>query len=281
MYLRAKHIYLAPGQKGGYETIESGQAGERLNTGQSRRGVARMASKDLWTLWDGTPQQIIAPDELDAAAGYNFFYGMPVRHWAGIFWGCLQSFRMNDYIHPQLAWSRDGIQFERLPTRPKLIAYGPEGTWDDTMVSACPNWIDAGDQWYIYYSGWDGPHEAGAGQRTGAIGLATIRKEGFISQRGPSGGGVVCTRQLRWPGGDLRVNADARDGEMRVRVSDSLRKPLAGYNYHECDQFTDDSVSHRVTWSGRSLDALKGQVVRLEFFLKSADLYTFRAASTP
>lgn len=34
------------------------------------------------------------------------------------------------------------IHFERLPLRPKLIEYGPNGSWDDTMISACPNWIN-------------------------------------------------------------------------------------------------------------------------------------------
>ncbi len=278
MFLRAKHIYLAPGQKGGYETIEPGAAGERLNTGQSRRGVARMTSKELWAQWKGQPQQIIAPDELDAEAGYNFFYGMPVHRSGGVYWGCVQSFRMNDYMHAQLAWSRDGVHFARLPTRPKLLEYGPDGSWDDTMVTACPHWIEAGDQWQIYYNGWDGPHETA--QRTGGIGLATLRKEGFISLRGPSGGGVVCTRQIRWPGGRLFINADAHAGELLVRVSDALRKPLDRYNYDDCEKFQGDRVSHEVKWGGRSLEALQGQVIRLEFFLKDADLYTFRAAST-
>ncbi|MBI3467760.1 MAG: hypothetical protein HY000_32530, partial [Planctomycetes bacterium] len=49
MFLRSKHIYLAPGQKGATGEIELGPGGERLNTGQSRRGVSRMSSKELWT----------------------------------------------------------------------------------------------------------------------------------------------------------------------------------------------------------------------------------------
>jgi hypothetical protein len=275
MYLRAKDIYLAAGQRGGYETIELGDLGERLNTGQSRRGVARMASKDLWTQWSSRPQTIFVPDELDAETNYNFVYGMPVRYWAGIYWGFVQMFRMNDFMHVQLATSRDGIRFERLPTRPMLIEYGPDGAWDDTMHLACPNWIDVGDQWWLYYNGHDGPHETA--QRDCGIGLAKFRKEGFVSLRGPAGGGVVCTRQIRWPGGSLAINADARQGELRVRVSDPLRKPVAGYNYEDCIPFTGDSVRQNVTWGGRSLDALKGQAVRLEFYLKNADLFTFCA----
>jgi hypothetical protein len=108
---------------------------------------------------------------------------------------------------------------------------------------------------------------------------AKFRKEGFISLRGPASGGVVCTRQIRWPGGALRINADAHEGELRVRVSDPLRKPLTGYNYEDGAPFTGDSVSHEVTWGDRSLEALKGQAIRIEFFLKNADLYTFRAES--
>jgi hypothetical protein len=203
---------------------------------------------------------------------------MPVRYWAGIYCGFVQSFRWNDFMHPQLAFSRDGINFERLPSRPKLIDYGAEGSWDYGMLLACPNWIEMGDEWWIYYNGHNGPHEST--ERASGIGLAKVRKEGFISLRGPSGGGVVCTRAIRWPGGALVMNADARRGEIRVRVSDLLRKPLDGWNYDDCALFNGDSVSHQVTWQGRSLEALKGQVIRLEFLLKDADLYTFRAANS-
>ena len=136
--------------------------------------------------------------------------------------------------------------------------------------------MDVGDEWWIYYAGFDGPHDAPE-KRKGAIGLATIRKEGFVSQHGPKAGGVVCTRALRWPGGELVVNADAHSGELRVRVSDELRRPIAGYNYDDSPAFTGDRVAHEWKWNGQSLDALKGRVIRLEFLLKDADLYTFRA----
>jgi len=41
--------------------------------------------------------------------------------------------------------------------------------------------------------------------------------------------------------------------------------------------FSGDSVAHEIKWKEKSLDALKGEVIRLEFFLKKADLYSFRA----
>ena len=102
-----------------------------------------------------------------------------------------------------------------------------------------------------------------------------------VDQGGPASGGVVCTRPLRWPGGKLLVNADARQGELTVRVSDELRRPLEGFDYEDCQTFTGDGVSQEVTWDGRSTDALKGRAIRLEFLLRDADLYTFRAAAGP
>lgn len=261
MFCRAKHIY---------RTFR----GPILDTGASRR-IARMSSKELWTLWDSEPQTILVPDELDAADNFNFFYGMPTSYHAGIYWGFLWPFKMNTHIHTELAWSRDGMQFHRLPERPKFIERGPEGAWDDGMVFGGYQWVEMGDEWWMYYAGWDGPHETR--ERTPGIGLVKLRKEGFISMRGPAGGGVICTRKMKWSGGSLLVNADAQDGELKVRVTDAWRKTLRGYDYEDCEVFSSDCTAHEVRWKGKSLEVPAGEVIRFEFFLKDADLYTFRA----
>jgi hypothetical protein len=182
---------------------------------------------------------------------------------------------MNSDIHTELAWSRDGFHFDRLPSRPKLIEQGSEGAWDDGMVFGSPFWVEVGDEWWIYYAGWDGPH--GTKERTPGMGLAKVRKEGFISMRGPANGGVLCTRKLVWPGGKLVVNADAHEGELSVRLSDERRKVLPGFDYDDCLTFQGDEVAHQVSWQEASIESLAGKVIRLEIFLKNADIYTFRA----
>jgi hypothetical protein len=96
--------------------------------------------------------------------------------------------------------------------------------------------------------------------------------------RGPAQGGVIATRKIIWPGGKLLVNADARQGELSVRVCDTKRKVIPGFDYDDCVPFNGDSVSQAVTWKEKSIESLAGQTVRLEFFLKKADLYTFRAS---
>ena len=55
------------------------------------------------------------------------------------------------------------------------------------------------------------------------------------------------------------------------------RQPLPGFDYADCVPFTGDSVAHEITWQAQSIASLAGQVIRLEFLLTRADLYTFRA----
>jgi predicted GH43/DUF377 family glycosyl hydrolase len=261
LYCRAKHIY---------RTFR----GDIRDTGESRR-VARLASKELWTEWTGEPQNILIPDELDEEQGFNCFYGMPTRIYGGMYFGSLWPFKMNTDIHTELAYSRDGIAFARLPGRPKLIERGADGSWDDGMVFGGHQWIEVGDEWWLYYAGWDGPH--GTRERTPGIGLVNVRKEGLVSMRGPPSGGVLVTRPMVWPGGKLLVNADAAGGELRVRVCDGRRKVLSGFDYDDCQRLTSDGVASEVQWKEKSLEDLAGQTVRLEFLLTSAELYTFRA----
>lgn len=261
MFCRAKDRYLA-GQEG------------MLNTGESRR-IFRVAGKDLWSKWENAPHSILIPDEVDLANGFNRFYGMPARVYAGITFGFVWSFKLNSDIWTELAWSRDGLDFQRLPTRPRFIDLGPADAWDDGMAFGSADWVEVGDEWWFYYAGWDGPH--GIPEREGSIGLAKLRKEGFVSLRGPRGGGVIVTRILKWPGGKLRINADAAKGELKVRVSDAARKIIPGFDYDDCETFTGDATAHEVKWRGTSLDTLAGKELRFEFFLREADLFTFRA----
>ena len=72
MFCRSKHIYHA-----------AGQTKEPLSSGESRRGMSRMSSKELWTEWNVRPQTILMPDERDAELGYNYFMAMPVHQHAG------------------------------------------------------------------------------------------------------------------------------------------------------------------------------------------------------
>lgn len=240
-----------------------------------RRRVARMESARLWDPWPVHPENILIPDEQDVAHGHPWYYGMPVKHAAGMFWGCLWLYQPGGEIVTELAYSRDGRAFHRLPARPRLIDTGPPGAWDHGMVFGS-RWLEVGDEWWFYYSGTN----AGHGERDPrpGIGLARLRREGFVSLRSPAGGGVVVTRLLRWPGGRLAVNADAAGGELSVRVTGADRRPIAGCPADPSLPLRGDRVRHEVRWAGGDVRLPRGKAIRLEFAMKGVvDLYGFRA----
>lgn len=134
------------------------------------------------------------------------------------------------------------------------------------------------DDYLVDKSGTNGGHNRRSQDIDPGIGLARLRKEGFVSLRSPAGGGVVVTRLLRWPGGRLEVNADAGQGELTVRITDYNRKPLANFDPQLSLPAVGNSIRHEVKWGNRHTGDLKGQAIRLEFRMRgSVDLYGFRA----
>lgn len=254
-FTRATNIYPAAGQ---------------------RRRIARLENSELWSAWPIHPENILLPDDLDIQGGHSKFYGMPTRYEAGIYWGFLWPYQPDKDICTELAFSRDGRNFQRLPNRPRMVEPGTGADWDRGMVLGS-GWVEVGDEWWIYYAGHDGPHNAQ--QIKSGIGLARLRKEGFVSLRSPPGGGVVVTRLLRWPGGKLLVNADAGQGELTVRVTDYARQPISGFDARPSLPTTGNSVSQEVKWANGDIRKLQDRMIRLEFTLRnSVDLYSFRAA---
>ena len=77
------------------------------------------------------------------------------------------------------------------------------------------------------------------------------------------------------------VNANASAGQLKVRVTGAKREPIEGFDYEECAPFSGNDTAYKVTWNGLSLETLKDRVLRLDFRLYDADLYTFRAGSEP
>lgn len=241
------------------------------------RRIGRMEREALWTQEEAWSRTVFLPDEMDQQNEITSHMSMKVKLFGGVYFGFLIPYVPKEVLWTELILSRDGKSFER--THTPFIATGAPGAWDRGQAWATPDWVEVGDEWWITYHGSDrGPNVAIPKDTTWGIGLAKIRKEGFVSLRTPEVGGVIVTRLLKWPGGDLLVNAGTGSGEMRVRVSSKNRHAFDGFNYADCTPVSGDRVAQRVEWKGRRLDELKGQEVRLEFyFSKQADLYAFRA----
>jgi hypothetical protein len=220
------------------------------------------------------PTSVLIPDRGDGMR----FYGMPTFRYGGVYWGMLLHLNENPQsVEVELAFSRNGIDWRRLPGHPRLIPIGKPGSWDSGMVFSGDRVIERDNQWWLYYAGHNGYHDAT--DRHACIGLLRFRKEGFVSIRAGNDESYVLTRPIRWPGGDLVINADATDGSVRVRVCDHGRKTIEGFGHEDCEPFHGDSVRHVVRWKAGGMNRLAGQIVRLELKFQNADLFAFLASS--
>jgi len=270
-----------------------------VNSHEVRR-MACSESRDLvsWT----QPEVIFDADELDAPMLYDF----SVNRYEGIYIGFLHSLygtnagyktgariwkdgriEKDHHVDVQLAWSRDGKHWERHPQRPIFLENGiltAETKYDWGMVFACQGIIEKDDRLHLYYRGDSNLHMTMKPGQVGNFCLATLRKDGFVSLGTPEkaiGPGYMLTRPLLCPGGRLHVNARTRkDGLIRVAVrdGDGVRDGcwLEGWNFEDGQPFSGDSIDALVQWKGKkSFNALKGQAVRLHFWLQDAELFSF------
>jgi len=261
-----------------------------VNAHEVRR-IAYSESRDLisWT----QPVVVVEPDELDAP----MLYGMTVSRYQGIYLGFLQMFyaanagyagprlyrdgRIEKELHidAQLAWSRDGIQWERHPQRPIFLETGIYGSYDWGRVYLNQGVIEKGDQLYMYYRGVDTLHVPQP-RDGGEFCLATLRKDGFVSLDTP-GTGYMLTKPLLCPGGKLHINAKTEPGgfiRVAVRRGDGVNDGdwLEGWDYQSGAIFSGDKTDATVPWNGKEdFGLLKDQAIRLHFWMEKAQLYSF------
>ena len=129
----------------------------------------------------------------------------------------------------------------------------------------------------LYYGGFDVTHGADG---SAAIGLATLRKDGFASLDARDAEGIVTTKKLSGTNGLLKVNYSARGGALRVEVLDEDGKPLKGYTRDDCDALGADSISQAVNWRDKRALPKKRAVIRLRFIMRNASLYSFSAGES-
>ena len=87
-----------------------------------------------------------------------------------------------DVLDPELVWSYDGKNWNRSIHRRSFIPRRPKGSFDSTWLNLATNPpIVNFNQLWFYYSGRAGGHGAQFPMAYGAIGLATMRIDGFCS----------------------------------------------------------------------------------------------------
>jgi hypothetical protein len=276
------------------------------------RTVACTTSSDFLN-WS-TPRQVLEPDrqELSGPWPLTQFYGMTVDMYEGLYLGCLKIYRpgSDGRIDSQLAASHDGVHWQRVGNRQTFLPLGAPNQWDDGMVRTAQHYITRGNQLYLYYGMVSGPH-AGAlypdkniqRRWPNAIGLALLRRDGFVSLDAKEQRGSLLTKPIMLDGRQLHLNVNVEaGGEARVvvcnpwasledfhatRENDIPQYGQPGHNDYNhdddgrvlisqaSDPITGDHVDVVVKFPDTSLARLAGKVAALRIELSKAKLYSF------
>ena len=241
------------------------------------RKIARSESEDF--LHWSAPQLVFECDERDGEG--TQFYGAGIDIYEGLYIAMLWVYRegSDGCIDTQLGVSRDGIRWERVAKRQVFIPLGEPGSWEDGMARGAERIINRGDRLYIYYCGVNGPHsgprfpaETIVRKHKPAIGLAPLRRDGFVSLDAGGDRGSLLTRPFAMPEGRLHLNVDATGGSCVIAICDERGRAIPGFERSQ--PITGDHLDAEATWpKGEGLPA--GQSLALRITLERAALYSY------
>ena len=216
-------------------------------------------------------------------ADYNAdIYNMPIFRYEGIYVGLPAVYHATgklpegntDGFHLiQLVCSRDLHTWKRLGDRQAFIGPSPvgKGVYDTTQLLPPSAPVVRGDELWFYYTGIKyRATPKNADPRTGAICLAVLRRDGFISLAAGAKPGVLLTKPLVVRGKKLYANVDATEGALKVETLDDKRHRLA-----VSEPVVGDQTRAQIRWKTGDLASDTRQNVALRFTLRNANLYSF------
>ena len=272
------------------------------------RAIWRIGSRDGRSV--SSPGKLVLRPDLEDGP-YVEFYQMSAFRYESLYLGLIERYHTSEppFGDMELTVSRDTRTWNRIRPRTTFFAPPPNGRETgafDYAVSTPGNSppVDFGGALGFYYYG--GPSFHGDRYMTHGrcMGLAKLRKDGFASLRAGRREGLVETRPFEWPGGRLKVNyrvlggnlwaysdLDGSDGWLRTEITDEDGKVLNGYSKNESVPLFRDVVDAEPTWTAaagqtpaaspgnrvQDLSALTGRRIALRFYLRSGEIYSFRA----
>ncbi len=276
----------------------------------SLRSSFRGRSRNYWECGDflagakwgpADPVMWVAADRLDAPEpGYKHttqLYNLDAVAYESVMLGFFELHRgpENDRCErmglPKLneitfGYSRDGFHWAR-PDRRAHLPASRANTWDRGFVEGGGNICAIiGDRLFFYHSGCrgdmdgavkpDGSINFGSMYDPNAIGISTLRRDGFASLNAGASTGTVTTRPMIFSGARLFVNAACPQGELRAEILDDAGQAVGPFTLANCEPLAADKTLAPVTWKGAAdLSSLAGKPVRFRFALRRGSLFAF------
>jgi hypothetical protein len=228
------------------------------------RLVARIESEDF-EHWSDSQVVLRGLDD------QHQIYEMPVFYYGGVYLGLPVVYDSHDdRAHPELAWSKDTVNWHRIEPGTPLIPCGEKGAYDWGCVYPAAYPLAGPDGIKLFYAGSDGLH---FGERKSYFALATLRADGFAAATpADSGqpGSIVTTLRTFDEGTQLRLTADTENaGSVQVTVLDVHDREIA-----RSEPLTGSFTSRPVVWQGGMVHPLHGSL-RLKFTLLHTKLYSY------
>lgn len=215
----------------------------------------------------------------------GLYIGMPAMYHAV---GPVPNYPNTDGFHLiQLVCSRNLTDWQRLGDRQTFI--GPSriesGAYDLTQILPPSAPVVRDDELWFYYTGlkWrssfrytgtypNGDYESipGRDRDGGAICLAVLRRDGFVSLDAGEQPGHIVTRRFSWRGDKLLINTAARDGKVQVEILDEQDEVLAAAEFS-----SGDTTRGELAWKPDMLANLQNRNVAVRFTLQHAKLYSW------
>jgi hypothetical protein len=234
---------------------------------------------------EGQPVPWVGADRLDASrvdlGAHPELYNLDAVAYESVLLGLFSMWRgqPNREVRDKpnevvVGFSRDGFHWERPYRQPLIPVSERDEDWNHSNVQSVGGvCLVVGDRLYFYCSGRGG---APYGKGDNTTGLATLRRDGFVSMEAGDAGGSLTTRPVRFRGKYLFVNVNSPDGELRVELLDANSRVIAPFSRENCQPIRVNSTLQQVRWKQRDeLSALAGTPVRLRFHLRAGGIYSF------
>jgi len=228
-------------------------------------------------------------------------YGMTVTpHQLG-FIGLAQIYdTVSGLMWCELAYSRDGIDWQREPRREPFIPVGPAGAWDSGMVGfvAAGSPVAIGDDWHWYYTGNNWTHhfnvtafpERGRMWQIGGVRVKRGRLVGYRTGGGDADSsratakrgtppawenkGELLTRPFQFTGDSILLNADASRGRVVAEICDVKGKTIPGFGRDQTVPLERDGVALALAFrAGFAVSELRGRTLRLRVHVESSAVF--------
>ena len=253
--------------------------GTSLSGAWTAKRVQAWAESDNGIHWRNE-QLVLRADKQDPPTA-NIQFMHVIQH-GGYYIGFITMHDEAGHFRTQLTWSGDGLKWNR-PWREPWLDIGTGEDFDRGMVTGPVDPIFWEKEMWFPYGGFPIRHDTQETDWISAIGIATLRVDGFAAWEAGAESGELVTQPFGCNGDRLFVNAEAQDGFLHVEVLDENGNLLEGFEASSCSVVTTDTLAKEndgwIRWTKEAdLRRVQGKQIQLRFTLQNARLYSFRVA---